>query len=273
MNPVLFSFPAPDWLSGIFPSGITIYSYGFFIVIGALLGMWYTTRETKRQIGASFDTINTLFILLILAAVIGGKVFFFFENPSYYLQNPKKLLSGQGFVFYGSLLFTIPVMLWYFKKHKFPVMRMLDIMAITTGIVHFFGRIGCFMAGCCYGKPHAGILGVHFTHPDTMARPLGEALHPTQLYDAGAIFMILLIIVWIRKWKTFDGQIFLSYLMLYAISRSVVEIFRGDLSRGFIIGDWLSHSQFISFLLLIVCLYFYRKMDARAKALSKIKRK
>jgi phosphatidylglycerol---prolipoprotein diacylglyceryl transferase len=273
MYPKLISFPTPSWLSGLFPETITIYSYGFFIVLGAILGMAYTAREARLRFGASYDTINTLFILLILAAVVGGKVFFFFENPSYYVQHPGKLLSGQGFVFYGSLLFTIPVMLWYFKKHQFPVMQMLDVMAITTGIVHFFGRIGCFMAGCCYGKPHDGLLGVSFTHIDTMAKPAGIPLHPTQLYDAGFIFLILVVVVYLQKLKTFDGQLFLTYLMLYAVTRSVVEIFRGDLSRGFIIGDWVSHSQFISFLLLMGCLYFYRKLDAKAKILAKIKKK
>jgi phosphatidylglycerol:prolipoprotein diacylglycerol transferase len=134
MHPILFE-------AGKF----TVYTYGFCIAMGAVLGGLYMYRQGKKQFGWTFDQANTLFVLLIVGGVVGGKLFVIFENPGYYLKNLKQLFSGSGFVFYGSLLTAIPIMLWYFRKNKIPVLAMLDVMAIVTCIVHGFGRIGCFM--------------------------------------------------------------------------------------------------------------------------------
>lgn len=249
MHPVLFKI-------GDF---FTIYSYGFFIVIGAILGIIYVSYQTRKKYNTSFDTINTLFLLMLVSAIVGGKVFLFFENPSFYAHNMSKLVSSKGFVFYGSLLFCIPVMLFFFKKNKLPVLPMLDIMAVTTCLVHFFGRIGCFMAGCCHGIEWHGPLAVTFTDPACLA-PLNTPLHPTQLYSASMVGSILIILLIVKSRKSFNGQLFLLYLILYAIGRSIVEIFRGDLSRGFIIDGWLSHSQFISLIVITISIYFYLKV-------------
>lgn len=249
MHPVLFKI-------GDF---FTIYSYGFFIVIGAILGIIYVSYQTRKKYNTSFDTINSLFLLLLISAIVGGKVFLFFENPSYYADNLSKLVSSKGFVFYGSLLFCIPAMLYFFKKNKLPVLPMLDIMAVTTCIVHFFGRIGCFMAGCCHGIEWHGPLAVTFTDPVCLA-PINTPLHPTQLYSASMIGSILIILLLVKSRQSFYGQLFLLYLILYAIGRSVIEIFRGDISRGFIIDGWLSHSQFISLIVITISAYFYLKI-------------
>ncbi len=252
MHPVLFEFE-------LFGKSLTIYSYGFMIVIGALTAGYYLYRQAHRQYSASLDTVNTLFLLLLLAGFVGGKAFLFLEQPGYYAENPGQLLTGRGFVFYGSLLFCIPVMLLFFRKKKLPVRPMLDIMAIVTCIVHFFGRIGCFLAGCCYGVETSGPFGVIFDNPMCLARPLGTPLHPTQLYSAGMILLILLILLTLKSRKSFDGQIFLVYLMLYAIGRSVVEIFRGDEIRGYIIPEIMSHSQGVSLIIFLIAVYFYRR--------------
>jgi phosphatidylglycerol---prolipoprotein diacylglyceryl transferase len=237
----------------------TIYTYGFCIALGALLGFSYMARQGKLQFGTSFDKSNTLFILLITAGVVGGKFFLIFERPSYYLSNPGQLLSGSGFVFYGSLLFCIPTMILFFRKNKIPVLAMLDVMAIVTCIVHGFGRIGCFMAGCCYGIPTDSFLGVIFTDPVCQAEPLNTSLHPTQLYESGFIFLLMASLLWLKSKKQFDGQLFLLYLMIYAAGRGVIEIFRGDIARGFVIDGIISNSQFISLLVIAVAFYFYGK--------------
>ncbi len=212
----------------------------------------------------TFDQANALFLLLIFAGVVGGKLFLIFEDPSLYLSHPTELLSKNGFVFYGSLLTAIPVMLWYFKKNKLPVAGMLDVMAAVTCIVHGFGRIGCFNAGCCYGKSTQSFLGVVFTDPACQAEPLNVSLHPTQLYEASSVFLILIILLIIDRKKNFDGQVFLTYLILYAIARSVIELFRGDLQRGFVIDNVLSYSQFVSLILIVVAIYFYVKLKRKA---------
>ncbi|HCW06827.1 MAG TPA: prolipoprotein diacylglyceryl transferase [Cytophagales bacterium] len=252
MHPVLFHL-----------GSFTIYTYGFLIALGALLGGLYMWRQGKKRYNMTFDQANTLFLLLIVAGVVGGKVFLIFENPSFYFSQPRELFSKNGFVFYGSLLTAIPVMLWYFKKNNLPVAGMLDVMAAVTCIVHGFGRIGCFNAGCCYGKPTESFLGVVFTDPVCQANPLNVPLHPTQLYEAITIFIILITLLIVERNKKFDGQVFLIYLILYAVARSVIEIFRGDIERGFLIKDFLSNSQLISLLVALVAIYFYIRLNKK----------
>jgi len=254
MHPVLFKI-----------GSFTIYTYGFCIAIGALLGFAYMYWQGKKQYGITFDQSNNLFILLVIAGVVGGKLFMIFEDPSLYFSQPKKLFSGSGFVFYGSLLTAIPVMLWYFRKIKVPVLGMLDVMAAVTCVVHGFGRVGCFMAGCCYGLPTDGFLSIVFSNPACQAEPLHTPLYPTQLFEATFIFSILIALLILKKKKQFDGQLFLIYLMVYAVGRGVLEIFRGDIERGFLIENILSNSQFISILVVSVALYFYIRLNRNKK--------
>ena len=250
MHPVLFE-----------AGTITIYTYGFLIALGCLAAFTYMWRTSRM----SFDQANTLFILLILAGIIGGKLFMIFEDPARYLKNPARLVSASGFVFYGSLLLCIPTMLLFFRKNKLPVLSMLDIMAIVTCIVHGFGRLGCFMAGCCYGLPTDSWLAVIFIDPVCQAQPLNTPLHPTQLYEATFIFMLMTALLILKSRKTFDGQVFLVYLVVYACGRSVIEMFRGDIERGFVIKDILSNSQFISLLIAAVAIFFYVKLNRKVK--------
>lgn len=254
MYPILFEI-----------GGITIYSYGMLIALGAIAGVWYLAVRGKKEVGLTFDQTNSLFLLIFIAAFVGGKAFLFIEEPSFYLAKPGKLLTGKGFVFYGSFLFAVPTMLWFFKKHKLHTYKMLDIMAITTCLVHMFGRVGCFLAGCCYGIETHSMFGVIFTDPSCSAEPLNTPLHPTQLYEAGYIFLVMIFLLYLRGRKTFNGQLFLSYLILYAVGRFVIEYFRGDLARGFVIEDILSHSQFIALVIagVVVVYYFHlRKRQA-----------
>jgi phosphatidylglycerol:prolipoprotein diacylglycerol transferase len=125
------------------------------------------------------------------------------------------------------------------------------------------------MAGCCYGLPTDSFLGVVFTNPVCQANPLNTSLHPTQLYEAGFIFIILITLLFLKNRKQFDGQLFLIYLIMYAVGRAIVEIFRGDLERGFLIKDYLSNSQFISLLIIAGALYFYVKLRNAKLGVSK----
>ena len=253
MHPILFN-------AGSF----TIYTYGFCIAVGALLGFGYMYWQGKKQFGLTFDQSNNLFIMLVVGGVVGGKLFLIFEEPSLYLSHPEKLLSGSGFVFYGSLLLTIPIMLWYFRKIKVPVLGMLDVMAVVTCIVHGLGRIGCFMAGCCYGKPTDSFFGVTFTNAVCQAEPLNTSLHPTQLYEATLIFILMTGLILLKSKKEFDGQLFLIYLITYAFGRGVLELFRGDIQRGFIIENVLSNSQFISLIVISVAIFFYIRLKRKS---------
>ncbi len=272
MHPIFFQFEVPDFLKSFLPDTLTIYSYGFLIACGAIAGFIYTAVQAKKQFSVKTETVQMLVVLIIISAVVGGKFFMIFEDPKLYLSEPSKLFKdfNNGFVFYGSLLFAIPTMLLFFRVHKLPTLPMLDIMAGTACIVHAFGRMGCFMAGCCYGTPHEGLFSVTFTDPQCVADPLHTPLHPTQLYSSTMIFAILVIILFVSRRKQFDGQLFMLYLMLYAIGRSVLEIFRGDLERGFLIEDILSNSQFISILVFLTALFFYNRLAKKSRQHQKL---
>jgi phosphatidylglycerol---prolipoprotein diacylglyceryl transferase len=159
-------------------------------------------------------------------------------------------------------------MLLYFRKIKVPVLGMLDVMAVVTCIVHGFGRIGCFMAGCCYGIPTDSFLGVIFTDEKCQAEPLNTSLHPTQLYEAALIFSILIALWLFKSRKKFDGQFFLLYLITYAVGRGILELFRGDIQRGFIIENVLSNSQFISLIVISVAIFFYIRLKRKSNLLT-----
>lgn len=248
MYPVLFEIGA-----------IKIYSYGVMIAVGAAAGVWYMAVRGKKELGLTFDQANNLFLLIFAAAFIGGKLFLFFEDPQYYFANPAKLIGGRGFVFYGSFLLAIPTMLWFFKKNRLNPYRMLDVMAVTTCLVHMFGRIGCFLAGCCYGIQTDSVFGVTYTDPACSAEPLNTSLHPTQLYEAGFIGMVLMFLLWLRGRKKFHGQLFLTYLLLYGVGRFALEYLRGDTARGFVIENIISNSQFISLMILLAVIFIYTK--------------
>ncbi len=244
-------------------SGFTVYSYGFMIALGIIAGVLYLVIEGKKQANLTFDQANTLFLLIFLAAFIGGKVFLFLESPSRYINDLSAIFRGSGFVFYGSFLFAIPVMLWFFKWNKLNTLVMLDVMAITTCLVHIGGRMGCFLAGCCYGTPTEFFTGVTFTDIRCAASPKGVPLHPTQLYEAGYIFLVMLFLFAIRRRKQFDGQLFLVYLMCYAVGRFIIEYFRGDEERGYVFDSIISHSQLIAIAILLVSSVVYFVLGKR----------
>ena len=256
MHPELFSI-----------GNFTVHTYGFMIMLGALLGYIYMSMSAKKDLGIDPDKIQTLAIYVILAAFIGGKLFFYFEKPSFYFNPPSNMLVNfrTGFVFYGSLIFAVPIAVWFFRKEKWPLWPMLDRLAITTLIIHASGRLGCFAAGCCYGVPTDAPWGVTFTHELSQAEPLHTALHPTQLYESFFLMGILVFLLMFKRHQRFEGQLFSIYLMLYAIGRGVIEIFRGDLRRGFIIEDILSHSQLISIFMIAVALWMYVRQRKRGK--------
>ncbi len=245
---------------------VTIHTYGFMIMIGALLGYLYMRSSVQKEMGIDGDKVQTLAILIILGAFIGGKVFFYFEKPSYYFHPPSNMLKNfrTGFVFYGSLLTAFPLAIWYFRREKWPLWPMLDRLAITATIIHGFGRMGCFFAGCCYGQPTQAAWGITFSDSHSQAKPLHEPLHPTQLYSVFLISSIFVVLWMFKRHKRFEGQLFFIYLMLYAAGRAIIEVFRGDLRRGFIVDDWLSHSQFISLLIIAGAGWMYQRFSRKS---------
>jgi phosphatidylglycerol:prolipoprotein diacylglycerol transferase len=137
------------------------------------------------------------------------------------------------------------------RRHDLPAWSIADMGAPSIALGEAIGRWGCFAAGCCYGKESHGPFAVTFTDEfayDAVGTPLGVALHPTQLYLSASAFLVFLILQWAYRRKTFDGEVFWLYVLLYAITRGIVENWRGDLVRGFAIPGVLSTSQFIGLL-------------------------
>lgn len=201
---------------------------------------------------------------MCLSSFVGGKFFYFLKHPDFFFGTPSNMLLnlGNGFVFFGSLIFAIPSLLWFFKNNNWPVWQMFDIMAFVAIIAHFFGRIGCFMAGCCFGIPTNRWMGIVFSDPKSSA-PLHVHLHPTQLYEISLIGSIGLFLFWFKDRKEFHGQLWLLYLMLYSSGRIFIDMYRGDSINSFIIDGILTHSQLISivFIITVSQLYIFLKRN------------
>lgn len=254
MHQELFNFQLSDYFASLFHTKqLIIYTYAFCIAAGIILGTLYTKWKAKKTLGV--EVSNTFIYLIFIAGFIGGKIFYFLENPSYYWSHLSLLLNifSGGFVFYGSFVTIILVVIWYSKNHSIAVLPMLDILAITTIILQIPGRTGCFFAGCCYGLPTNSAFGVVFPTSNHLT------VHPTQLYEVFLLLLILIFLLIINKNKQFQGQLFLLYISLYGISRIILEFFRGD-TRGYIIKGTLSHSQFIAIIILLISLMFYKKL-------------
>lgn len=254
MHPELFNFQLP-----LYTYNVTIYTYAFCIAIGTLLASLYTKWSAKKELG-TIQLSNTFFYIIFIAGFVGGKIFYYLESPVFYYNHPHLLLDNfsGGFVFYGSFITTIPIVIWYLKKRKISVLPMLDILAITTIIAHSIGRIGCFNAGCCYGSPTNSLFSLVFPTSNNIT------VHPTQLYEATTLILLAIVLLYIKKRQQFKGQLFLLYIGMYAITRAILELFRGD-KRGFIIEEVLSHSQFIAILILFTSLFFYIKLNTKNK--------
>jgi len=244
---------------------LTIHTYGFLIAIGFLIGLWLAVRQATKE-GIFPTKIIDLGFYILLAAIIGSRLFFVIINLDHYLRNPLdifKIWEG-GLVFYGGVLLAIPTVIWYVRKNNLALWQTADIFAPSVAIGHVFGRLGCFAAGCCYGKTAQTLpWGVIFTDPDCLA-PTDVLLHPTQLYESAGELIIFFILLVFRRYKSFNGQLFMTYLLLYSVLRFVVEFFRGDIARGFLIAD-ISVSQSISagmFLIAIIGLIILKRRNA-----------
>ena len=230
---------------------VTVYSYGVLLATSYLIGLWLAMRRAKAW-GLDANRVLDLGIYIIIAALIGAKLLLLVVDFDQFRRSPADLLSlaRSGGVFYGGLILAVLVAFWYVHKHRLPLWTTCDVFAPGIALGHVTGRLGCLAAGCCYGRPTTLPWGITFTNPLAAANvgtPLGIPLHPTQLYEAGAELLILLVLLGTeRRGRPFPGRTFWGYMLLYAVSRFIIENYRGD-PRGMVLG--FSTSQFISLLL------------------------
>ena len=231
-----------------------IHTYGVFIALGFLTGIILALREAKR-VGEEPENILDLTFYLIIAAIVGSRLLYIILNYRYYIENPVemvKIWSG-GLVFYGGFVLALIVGIWYIRKSHLPLWKTVDVIAPSIAIGQAIGRLGCFSAGCCYGKETTFPWAVTFSNPESLAR-LGIPIHPTQLYSSLDALFIFLILTVVKRFKKFDGLLIWLYVLLYSITRSIIEIFRGD-DRGFMFEGTLSISQFIGIILGITSVF------------------
>src|SRR5712691_1890172 len=230
---------------------ITLYTYGVLLAAAYLLGLKLAMVRAKAR-GLDSVRVLDLGIFIIISALIGAKLLLLITDFRTFKADPHELLTlaRSGGVFYGGLILAVVVALWYIRRVGLPLWTTCDVFAPGIALGHVVGRFGCFFAGCCYGKPTTKPWGITFTDPfaqSNVGTPLGVPLHPTQLYEAGAELLILIVLlVTERKGKPFAGRTFWLYMLLYAVSRFIIEFYRGD-ERGTV--GIFSTSQFISIIL------------------------
>jgi phosphatidylglycerol:prolipoprotein diacylglycerol transferase len=253
---------------------ITVYSYGVLLASAYLLALYYAVRRARR-FGLDGNRVLDLGIYIIIAALVGAKLLLLIVDFPYFSQHPAEIwtLVRSGGVFYGGLLAGFAVGAWYMRKSRLPLWPVADAIAPGLALGHVVGRFGCLLAGCCYGKPTSLPWAVTFTDPfaaSNVGTPLHVALHPTQLYEAAAEFLILVFLLATEKhWRRRAGWTWWVYILLYGVSRFVIEFFRGD-PRGFTMG--FSTSQWISIVLVplaivMMIVLWRRRPETPAEAL------
>ena len=254
MYPRLFTIPAFHlfrWEPGPF----TLHTYGLLLAIAFLTGLYVASRQARKA-GLDSNRVADLGIYVLIAGMLGAKLLLVVVDFPHYRANPDELLSifQSGGVFYGGLLAALPVAAWYSRRHGLPGWATADALAPGVVIGQSIGRLGCFSAGCCFGKPASVAWAVTFRDAYAnryVGTPLDVPLHPTQLYESLLTLGIFFLLLRIASRKTFNGQVVVAYLALYAVARFVVEIYRGDAARGMVLGGLLSTSQLIAVLMLL----------------------
>lgn len=227
-------------------------TYGVFLAMAFLGAIFVTVRLAVRD-GLPKERIYDLCLWLLLSSLIGSKLLMLFTEPEY-RQNPKLLFSldflRSGGVFYGGLIGAIIAGYVLMRRWQLPWWRTADACAPGIALGNFFGRQGCFAAGCCWGKPTNLPWGVRFSElgHEVTDVPLNAKLHPTQLYESFAMLIVFFFLLWLHKKKKFSGQVILAYAVIYAAVRFLIEFVRDD-PRGDILGlttaTGLSTSQLI----------------------------
>ena len=252
-----------------------INTYGVFLAIAFLCAILIAVRLARRD-GLPAEKIYDLCLWMLLAGLVGSKILMLFTEPDY-RDNPALFLSldflRSGGVWYGGLLGAVLAGYFLMKRYKLPWWKTADACAPGIAIGNFFGRQGCFAAGCCWGKPTSLPWGVKFTEAGHQITgvPIDAHLHPTQLYESFGMLFVFLFLLWLHKRKRFDGQVILAYALLYSAIRFAIEFVRDD-PRGDIFGltslTGLSTSQLISLVIGIWALILLIRRRRRAKSVN-----
>jgi phosphatidylglycerol:prolipoprotein diacylglycerol transferase len=241
--------------------------YGVMMALAFIAGLWTATRRA-RLVNVSGDIIADVTLWLMLGSIAGAR---FVYVTTYWKQefaggpfSEVFMIQHGGLVYYGGLIGAAISGIGYLAWKKLPVWKITDILAPSIALGSVFGRIGCLLNGCCYGRACDLPWAIHFpadheTH--------GAAVHPTEIYDALLNLILYIFLAWLFRRKKFDGQIFATYLIIYAIFRSIAEYFRGDYPPDHVHAGIFTSAQLLSLPMLAVgiTLYFWRRQNAQVK--------
>jgi len=253
---------------------LPIHTYGVLLATAILVALSLMAHLAESD-GLSRKRAWDLGFIIILSAILGAKILLVITSWDYYMAHPSRLFSLEflqaGGVYYGGLIGAIIGGAIYVRMvSEFTFWRIADVAAPAIPLGQAIGRLGCFSAGCDYGSPTDLPWAVTFTSEyahQVVGVPLNVPLHPYQLYESISAFILFLLLYRFFKKRGFYGQTFCQYLIGYGVIRFFLEFFRGDVDRGFLFGDLLSTSQFISLLIVpfgILC-YFYLRNDPQRR--------
>jgi phosphatidylglycerol---prolipoprotein diacylglyceryl transferase len=242
MFPELFRIPG---------LGVPVSTYGVLLAIAFISALWLTARLAARD-GMRKDRVYDLGLYILGSALIGSKALMIITEWHEYGGDWRRILSfdllRSGGVYFGGFLVAVLVSVILMRLWRLPWRQTADAFAPGIALGHSIGRLGCFSAGCCWGKPTSSWIGVRFTEKasELTGVPIDSALVPTQLIEAGANLLIFLFLLWLWKRRAFHGQVIAAYLAVYSVVRFTIEFWRDD-PRGELLG--LSTSQLISLVL------------------------
>ncbi|NOY74559.1 MAG: prolipoprotein diacylglyceryl transferase [Kiritimatiellaeota bacterium] len=262
------------------PVAFTLFShdirwYGIMFAIGVLSG-YFLMQRNRRHVGVSADQVADLTFLMVVAGVVGARLFFvieFFDTFKHTVINgvtvrrsfPQILLETiridhGGLVFYGGCILCVITLFVYCRRKKLDPLRMADLMAPSAALGHAFGRIGCFLNGCCFGTPcHYG-WGVEYANAFNV-HP-GQMLYPVQLFEASNNFLLAVLLCFALR-RLAKGQVFTLYLALYGIARFCLEFIRGD-NSDFLFGVF-SPGQSVALFIVPVSVFFFFYLGYRER--------
>lgn len=227
-------------------------TYGFLVSLGVLLGLWISVRNSER-LGYDGDNAWNLGILVVLCGIVGAKVLYIVDGLIEHNMQWSDLFTlstlQAGGVFSGGLLAAFAAAAWYVWKHHMPPLGTCDAFAPGLALGHSIGRIGCFAAGCCYGKETHHWWAVTFHNPlanSITGTPLGVPLEPTQLFESAVELANFFFLMWLLRRRKFDGQIIGAFMFIYGIARFFIEFLRGDPDRGFLFNGAITVTQLIA---------------------------
>ena len=236
---------------------LTVHGYGLMIGIGVLCCIFTGMKRAKKN-GLSEDAVIDIAIWGLLAGFLGAKLLYVIVEWKRFLADPLSVLGSEGFVVYGGIIAGVLAAIIYCKRKTLVFLEYFDLCSASIALAQGFGRIGCFLAGCCYGRETTSSLGVVF--PEGSLAPAGVKVLPTQLFSSAGDFGIMFVLLWHYHHRKKVGDTGFLYMLLYGIGRFGIEFLRND-NRGEV--GIFSTSQFISLFIIAaaILLFFWRNRN------------